>query len=181
MAAAAFAVLATVPAPPAGAQEDFGCAPPPSMAEVVTTAPVVFTGTVEEVRDGGREATVSIIRIWRGAPLPPKVQVRGTVATQSKVQTAHDRSYAQGATYLFVPTSGTRPHFVEDSCSPTALLDGTLAALQPRDGGSLPSGASQLSRSPTDPTKVLPLAIGAVAFVGLGSLLLRARRAGRRR
>jgi hypothetical protein len=174
-------LLAVVPASSADAQPAPGCPPPPPIEESVRTAPVVFVGTISSLRDEGREATVDVVRVWRGGPLPPKVQVRGTVATQSKVHTALDRIYAQGATYLFLPTAGTRPSFIENQCSSTSVLSSELAALQPSGGGDLPSGISDSTATGGGAgyDRWLPLAIGGVAFVGLGTLLLMARRRAR--
>jgi hypothetical protein len=168
--------LALAVAAPAHAETFPGCPEALPIRDAVAAAPIAFLGTVTDVKDEDRLATVEVIRIWRGAPLPPKVEVRGTVATQAKVHTALDRSYAKGATYLFLPTSGRKPHLVENQCSATTLLTGELAALQPPGGGELPSGVSDVSPTRTDYARLLPLAIGGVAFVGLGTALLLARR-----
>jgi hypothetical protein len=173
----ALGAAATLTSPSAASgQTVAGCPEKPPLREQVATAPVAFIGTVADLKDEDRLATVDVIRIWRGGPLPPKVEVRGTVATQSKVHTALDRTYAKGATYLFLPTSGSVPHLIENACAGTTVLTGEIAALQPAGGGSLPSGVSDVTPTRTDYGKLLPLAIGGVAFVALGTALLLARR-----
>jgi len=153
-----------------------GCDASPPIEQRVADAPIVFVGTITTVADDGRLATVDVIRIWRGGPLPRQVEVRGTVATQSKVHTALDRIYAKGATYLFVPTAGATPRFIENQCSSTTPLTRELSALAPPGGGVAPTGEAELTTQGRDLSKVLPLAIGGVAFAVLGSLLLAARR-----
>jgi hypothetical protein len=180
--AVAGAVAALAVARPAAAVVIPGCAEAPPIAEVVATANVAFIGTVAAVTDEEREATVDVTRVWKGGPLPSRVHVRGNVATQAKVHTALDKTYAQGAQYLFLPTAGASPSFAETACSSTALLSSELAALAPAGGGDPPVGgrAPGLQRDDDDSaTRYVPLAIGGAAFVGLAVLLGLARRRSR--
>jgi len=162
-------------AEPAAAQTELGCAPDAGMDIGIEQARVVFTGTVRALSDKGRTATVDVIRVWKGGTLPKRVEVQGTIATQSKVVTVLDRLYARERTYLFVPTAGGSPHFRENRCSITRELTAELAAKAPADGGEPPQGEGvALPGAGLGP--FVPLMIGVPAFAVLGGLLLAARR-----
>ncbi len=180
--AAAFgAVLAVLGAlgGPASAQSEVGCAPDIGIEAVIQQSPTVFTGTVRALDSSGRRATVEIIRVWKGGPLPRRVEVQGTIATQNKVKTVLDRLYARNRTYLFLPTAGVSPRFRENRCSATRELTTALAAKAPADGGSAPLGAG-VPLPHDDLARFAPLLIGVPAFVVLGGLLAAARLRGRR-
>jgi hypothetical protein len=177
---AAVVLLGLVPAGPAGAQAELGCSPDPGIEARIAEAPTVFTGTVRVVENEGRTATVDVIRVWRGQDLPKRVEVRGTIATQSKVITALDRLYAVDRTYLFLPTAGASPRFVENRCSATRALDARLAALAPSEGGRAPVGEGVPLPS-KGIGRLVPLMIVLPALVVLGGLLLAARRQTKRR
>jgi hypothetical protein len=177
--AVASALVLVVATTPARAQGLPGCAAREPVSAVVAAAPIAFIGTVAALADEDREATVDVIRVWRGGPLPKVVHVRGNVATQAKVHTALDRTYAKGATYLFLPTAGRSPAFAETACSSTATLTTELAALAPQGGGDPPVGAVASAPSTRSATRFLPVAIGGAFFVGLCGLLLAARRRSR--
>ncbi len=164
---------------PAGAQTELGCAPDIGIDAVIEQAPTVFTGTVRVLDGSGRRATVEIIRVWKGGPLPKRVEVQGTIATQNKVRTVLDRLYARDRTYLFLPTAGASPRFRENRCSATRELTTALAAKAPADGGSAPLGPG-VPLPHDDLARFAPLLIGVPAFVVLGGLLAAARLRGRR-
>jgi hypothetical protein len=180
--AIACVLLLGMPARDAGAQTIPvpGCPPDSGIDARLAQAPVVFTGLVEAVTDDGREAYVKVIRVWKGGPLPQRVQVRGTVATQSKVVTALDRLYAKERAYLFGPTTGQSPRFVENQCSLTTPLTAELSAKAPPDGGAPPSANPGVDLPAAENGKFLPLLIGGVAAVLLVALFVLARRAQRR-
>lgn len=175
-AAASAALLAAVAAGgPVGAQADLGCPPDLGIDAGIEAAPTVFTGTVRALGNNGRQATVEVIRVWKGGTLPRRVEVQGTIATQDKVVTALDRLYARDRTYLFLPTAGGTPRFRENRCSTTRELTAELAAKAPADGGAVPQGDG-VPLPDKGLGKLLPLMIGVPAFVVLGSLLVLARR-----
>ena len=177
--AAAVAVAAVgVLAVPAGAQVELGCSPDPGMDARIDEAPTVFTGTVRTLGNKGRTATVDVIRVWKGGTLPKRVQVTGTIATQSKVTTALDRLYARGTTYLFLPTAGTTPRFVENRCSGTRPLTAELAAKEP-GGGAAPVGEG-VPLPKAGLGKFVPLMVAVPAALVLAGLLVAARRQSRR-
>lgn len=175
-AAATFALLGALAGPgPAQAQSELGCAPDLGIDARIAAAPTVFTGTVRALGNKGRQATVEVIRVWQGGPLPRRVEVQGTIATQAKVVTALDRLYARDRTYLFLPTAGGPPRFRENRCSATRELTADLAAKGPADGGAVPQGEG-VPLSDRSLGRFLPLMIGVPAFVVLGTLLILARR-----
>lgn len=178
---ASFGLLAPVGsgAVAAGAAEAVvGCPPEVPVADAVATASTVFTGTVRSLANDDRTAVVDVIRIWKGGPLPREVEVRGTIATQDKVATALDRTYAKGATYLFVPSAGQTPRFVENQCSATTTLTRELAAMAPAGGGDPPTGPTSSVEKAASPSlaRFAPLGVGLVVAGGVGVALLLARR-----
>jgi hypothetical protein len=179
-AAAALLVLSGLPGRAADAQAELGCPSDAGIETRIEEAPTVFTGIVRALGNEGRTATVDVIRVWKGGPLPKRVQVRGTIATQSKVITALDRLYAQGSTYLFLPTAGASPRFIENRCSATRTLNSELAAMAPPDGGAIPTGAGVPLPGPGI-GRFVPLMVIAPVLLLLGGLLIAARRQTRRR
>lgn len=175
-AAATFALVGALGGTrPVQAQSELGCAPDLGIDAGIAAAPTVFTGTVRVVGNNGRQATVEVIRVWKGGPLPRRVEVQGTVATQAKVVTALDRLYARERTYLFLPSAGGSPRFRENRCSATRELTAELAAKGPADGGGIPQGQG-VPLSDRGLGRYLPLLIGVPAFLALGTLLVLARR-----
>jgi len=164
----------------ADAQVEFGCPPDPGIEARLVEAPTVFTGIVRALGNQDRTATIDIIRVWKGGPLPKRVRVTGTIATQSKVVTVLDRLYSRDSTYLFLPTTGTSPRFVENRCSSTRILTSELAAKAPLDGGSVPVGEGVgLPRAGIG--KFVPLMVALPALLVVGGLLAAARRQTARR
>lgn len=166
-------------ASPATAQTELGCAPDLPIEARIADATTVFTGTVRTLTNNGRTATVEVIRVWKGGTLPKRVQVTGTIATQSKVITALDRLYARDRAYLFVPSAGATPRFIENRCSATQALTAELSALAPSDGGAIPVGAG-VPLPTAGLSKMVPLLIAIPVFLGLGVLLFLARRTTKR-
>jgi hypothetical protein len=160
---------------PAAAQTELGCAPDADIETRIEQAPTVFTGTVRALGNKGRTATVDVIRVWKGGTLPRRVQVTGTIATQSKVITALDRLYARERTYLFLPTAGSSPRFAENRCSATRALTAELSARAPEGGGAAPVGEGV--PLPDDGLKkAAPLLVAGPAILVLAGLLVLARR-----
>jgi len=170
----ALGVLCGLP-PPAAAQTELGCPPDAGIEERIREAGTVFVGTVEALGNQGRTATVEVIRVWKGGVLPRRVQVTGTIATQSKVVTALDRLYARDRTYLFLPSSGTSPRFTENRCSGTRALTSELAALAPSGGGTPPVGDG-VPLPDAGVGRFVPLMVAIPAALVLAGLLVAARR-----
>lgn len=176
VAAALFAAGAT--AGPAAGQTELGCPPDRGIDAAIEQAPTVFVGTVRALGNRGRTATVDVLRVWKGGPVPKRVEVHGTVATQSKVVTALDRLYARDRTYLFVPTSGGAPRYRENRCSATRQLTAELSAKAP-DGGVPPQGEG-VALPGAGYGKLAPLIVVAPAIAVLAALLVLARRKSKR-
>lgn len=178
VAALAIGIALLVAGPGAGlaaAQAELGCVPPPTITDAIEQVPTVFTGTVRALGNQGRTATVDVIRVWKGATVPKRVEVQGTIATQAKVLTALDRLYARDRTYLFLPTAGGSPRFRENRCSATRLLTADLAATAPEGGGTVPQGVG-VALPGGGLGRFVPLMLGVPGFIVLGGLLLGARR-----
>jgi hypothetical protein len=121
----AFGVFGT-----SGAQAS--CAQMPSLQEAVTTAPLVFVGTVVSTSDGDRVARVSVESIWKGPDLPAYVDVHGSPASGGAGATSVDRKFRVGERDLFVLFSD-RPPYQDNSCSATQPYTAGLGALAPDD------------------------------------------------
>lgn len=99
--------------PPAAA----ACASPPDPVAAMTMADVVFVGSVAEVSDLGRVATMDVLEIWKGPDIGTPVVVNGSFSGGDVVG-SNDRTYQLGQTYLVVPF-GTRAPFFDEVCSAT--------------------------------------------------------------
>jgi len=155
------------------------CAAPPPLEMVVTTAELVFVGTVTEVSSDRRSAQVSVSEVWRG-DVPSPVTVNGGLDPAGVAE--DDRTFEAGVTYLFVPVGldGLADGLVVDSiCSSTVPFTEDLAWLRPPEIG------TPLAGKPTDPGPldflaplVMPLAMA--ALIGGGAFAV-ALLVGRRR
>lgn len=130
------------------------CAARPPLPEVYAGAEVVFTGTVTATEGRDRIATVQVEDVWKGAPLPESVEVRGGPRGEN-VATSVDRHFQVGTRYLFFPTNRRAP-FKDNNCSATRPYRAALERL--RDDP--PPGAAP---APGPPSAPLP-------FTGPGSL-----------
>jgi hypothetical protein len=113
------------------------CIMPPPIEDAIRDADVAFVGTVTNVANDGRWATVAVAEVWAGPDLPSIVQVRGgpDPGTFSSV----DRAFTARTTYLFLP--GISEGAIHDSaCSSTMEWTDDLARLRPATAR-LPVGA----------------------------------------
>jgi hypothetical protein len=125
--AIALAVLLLLPAAVAA-----DCMEPPPLEQAVAEGQSVFVGTVVGLENEARWATVRVEDVWRGPDLPAVVGVRG--GEEPGTFTSLDRTYRQGATYLFVvmvEQGAAAPRLVDNSCTPTSEWREELAALRP--------------------------------------------------
>ncbi len=104
------------------------CAPTVSLEEALLFADTVFVGSVTQLANNNRWATVRVEERWTGArDLGDTVQVRG--GPEPGTASSVDRVFAPGR-YLFVVTRG--PGYLEDNgCSATTPWSDDLAALRP--------------------------------------------------
>lgn len=151
------------------------CAPSPPMRTAIDDAPVVFVGTVREVTNSDRWATVEVTEVWKG-DVEAQVEVKAgpeDPAGPMGVASSVDRTYDAGKTYLFLPHAGSRNEFKDSICSRTTVYREDLARFRPAgalhlDGRATGGGA--------DDSAVPWWAIGlAVAAVVTGALAVQRR------
>lgn len=95
-----------------------------SCAEPPTDSPYAFTGTVVEVADNGRVATVVLDD-------GIEVEVQGGPYLGGSRGTSVDRHYALGGRYEFHPRNAKSP-YEDDACSATSQLAGpTVTPVEP--------------------------------------------------
>jgi hypothetical protein len=155
------------------------CAEPPPPVQALEAAELVFVGTVVDLRNEQRTATVAVEEIWKGPAVPATVTVSG--AQEPGVFTSVDRTFALGTTYVFIlPTARTHPEtgaFVDNACSPTRRLDAELAALAPAERALPITATAQPPGSGREdpPWWLLGLAAFGVAVGAAGVALARRR------
>jgi hypothetical protein len=108
------------------------CAMLPSLQEQITTAPLVFVGTVVSTSDEDRVAHVRVESIWKGPTLSAYVDVHGSPVSELNVHSSVDRTYRAGERDLFVLFSDRAP-YQDNSCSATRPYTAEIAALAPAD------------------------------------------------
>lgn len=136
--AAPLVALALTPATASVARAS--CAVPPSVADQIQTAALVFVGNVVYTYDRDRVAHVKVESIWKGPTLPTYLDVHGSPVSGSARASSVDRTYQSGVRYLFVLYSAAQP-LQDNDCSATQPYTSELAALAPPD-----------ARPPTPPT-----------------------------
>lgn len=159
----------------AGAQAS--CVMLPSLQEQITTAPLVFVGTVVSTSDDDRVAHVRVESIWKGPTLSAYVDVHGSPVSGFNVHSSIDRMYRAGERDIFILFSDRAP-YQDNSCSGTRPYTAEVAALAPV--GARPPApvtpAEQVQNWLIQyglPVGVALVVITAAAFIGL-----RRRRAG---
>jgi hypothetical protein len=107
----------------------------PTVSEQLSTAKVVFVGTVVYTSDNNRTARVRVESIWKGPDLPAYVDVHGEAPGSGPFSASEsDHSYQSGQRYLFAPTNGSPPFADYGEClSLTQAYSPGLAAYAPPD------------------------------------------------
>ena len=170
VAAYGFLVIGT-----AGAQAS--CAMLPSLQAQITTAPLVFVGTVVSTSDDDRVAHVRVESIWKGPTLSAYVDVHGSPVSGFGVYSSIDRTYRAGERDIFVLFSDGSP-YQDNSCSATQPYTAEIAAFAPAD-----------ARPPAPVTPVeqvqnwliqywLPVGVALVVIAATAFIGLRRRRGG---
>jgi hypothetical protein len=159
VALASGALLGTAAAPPSAAAD---CAPIVSLEEAILFADTVFVGSVTQLENSGRWATVRVEERWKGArDLPDTVQVRG--GPEPGTASSVDRKFMPGR-YLFFVRPGLG--YLEDNgCSATTSWTDDLAVLRPAGvtaGTDVVTG-TQVTEFDLDP--YLPIAALALALI----------------
>ncbi|MEO8899636.1 MAG: hypothetical protein ABI352_02190 [Candidatus Dormibacter sp.] len=126
-----------------------------SEQEAIRSAPTVFVGTVTDLSNGDRVATVRVDDVWRGSAIPWSVEVVGTPDLNAAA-TSVDRTYSAGTKYLFVPDGGGLAHFTDNSCTPTQPYSANLSGLRPADALGTPP---RPTGAPTQTGSTFPLVL----------------------
>jgi hypothetical protein len=152
------------------------CVDPPTLADGIAEADVVFVGSVAFLENNDRWAIVNVEERWQGADdLGISVEVRG--AGDPGTSTTIDRTYEQQR-YLFAVENGPG-YLVDNACSSTTPWTDALARLRP-DGVEAAPGLAVAS--PIDDVNMdvfLPMAglVVALLFAIIAyAIVLRARR-----
>lgn len=158
-----------------GTGAEASCAVAP-LEDSIRVSDVAFVGTVVELANGDRWATVNVEEIWHGPDLAPVVEVRAGQAGDAA--SSIDRTYSLGR-YLFVVTMA-QGALHDNACSPTTEWTADLEKFRPPDARR-PSAPIDTEAEPTTGTSPLsPVVVGAamvVAVVALfGAVTLLARR-----
>lgn len=133
--AAAVLLLALAPSPALAS-----CLQPPPPPDVaMATNEVVFVGTVAETSNEARTATVRVLEVRKGPPLPPTVEVRGAHDDALGGFSSIDRTFRAGTTYLFFPKNGAPP-FRDDACTATRVHEAPAGGGGAEDGPDQPGG-----------------------------------------
>lgn len=162
--ATAVMILFALPAASAVAS----CAMAPPIEEHLRLADAVFVGTVHQVTNENRTATVEIHEIWTGPDLPASVVVHGG---QEEMTTSGDRLFEAGIRYLFAVA--THDGRLEDNgCSATQPWTDQLIELRPEEPR-LPMASPEADGGVPAP---LIVALAGAAIVTLTGLLAFRRR-----
>jgi hypothetical protein len=115
----------------------------PSVSEQLSTAFVVFVGTVVYTSDANRSARVKVESIWKGPGLPAYVDVHGEAPGSGMMSASEgDHVYHPGGRYLFAPLNSSSPFLDYGECATlTQTYSDALAAYAPADARH-PAGAT---------------------------------------
>ena len=109
------------------------CAGPVPIRRAIDDAPAVFVGTVTELENMRRWATVEVTDVWKGM-VDDVVEVRagpkdppGPISTVTSI----DRHYRRGREYLFVVYRGRGSPFRDNNCSRTTRYEPRLDRFRP--------------------------------------------------
>ena len=139
--------------------------PPGEVGPRWSEAEIVILGTVRDVADQDRIATVVVEEIWRGPAMPREVTVRGGFATGDSF-TSGDRTFRSGVRYLF-DLRQSEGNLQDNACSLTAPWSAELAVHRPEDARVVAAKTST-HRNAFD----LAGPVGIVVVVGLVALVL---------
>jgi hypothetical protein len=131
-----FALLAA----PATALAD--CMIPPPVEEAMTSAEVVFVGTVTATTNRDTWANVTVEEVWKGPDQPVSVIVHG--GPGGNAATSVDRTFEVGTKYLLFPYVDERLGLADNSCTSTQPWTEALLPLRPanvRQPTGAPEGA----------------------------------------
>jgi hypothetical protein len=170
---AAVAAIAPLAAP---APTFASCAIMADIRDAMTSADIIFVGTVTATANRDTWATVTVEDVWRGPDQPAQVLIKGGPA--GNAATSVDRTFAVGEKYLFFPYADPAGGISDNSCSSTRVWSPDLAALRPADARAAQGVVAPVVENGFDVDGLLaPLAVGVLvagALLGVG-LLARGR------
>lgn len=170
----AVAIGAALLAAPAAALADCQMAPP--FEEAATSAEIVFVGTVTNLANEGRVATVRVDEVWRGGEIPAEVTVFGGTDPAGPME--DDRTFEAGVRYVFFPFVA-EGRMVDSICTATTPWVEEFAALRPA-GAQTPAPSADSAAGPFGAIADLALPILTALLIG-GAALGVAIVVGRRR
>jgi hypothetical protein len=155
------------------------CLAPPPGDDPWAAADAVFLGTVTNVANNGRWATVHVEEIWTGPDQPAEVIVRG--GPEGATATSVDRTYIAGIRYVFAVLV-VEGNLEDNACSATTEADAIdLDAVRPAEVR-IPQGADAGSADVTSGGLDLGGYVGPVLLASvIGGLLLASVLLARRR
>lgn len=157
----AFAALVVLSAPGTTLAS---CVAPPDVKAAVTSADIVFVGTVVATSTASSPAKVAVEEVWRGPNQPAEVLIR--VGSVGNTATSVDRTVQVGEKYLFVPYLGADGILSDNDCSSTTLWFPDLAGLRPADARA-PIGGATAAETGFDFSGILGPIVVAVIVAGV--------------
>lgn len=149
------------------------CAEPPPIEAHLAQAEAIFVGTVQQVSNEARTASVDVHEIWSGPDLPSVVIVHGGPEDPTEMTSA-DRYFEAGSRYLFA-VSARDGRLEDNACTATRPWSEEIAVLRPDEvrepAPPTPAGTDGIQL----PAPVLVAILGATAIVLTGFLAFRRR------
>lgn len=155
------------------------CVLPPPFPEAIREAPSVFVGTVVDLRDRDRTATVEVRDVWKGDGIESEVEVRGGVIRENGF-TSVDRTFELSREYLFVPHRRTGSVFRDNACTRTTAFRTELNRFRPASAGEpsptpAPDSPPPAVDQDNDGTRWLVVGAGLLGAALIAIVLLRRR------
>ena len=161
------------------------------MERAIKTSEATFVGTVVELENYRRWATVDVLETWHGVGLPDQVLVKAgpkDPAGPSRVASSIERTYRLDQTYLFVVYGSKGSAYRDSNCSNTTRFDEDVERFRPASVAiTSPTPSSTLvddepSRTDIEESNYSPVAglvgllIALLAGAGIFFLIRRGRR-----
>lgn len=150
---------------------------PSKISDQISSARVVFVGTVLYTSDNNRTARVKVESIWKGRALPMYVDVHGEAPGSGPFSGSEaDHLYQPGQRYLFAPLNTSSPFLDYGECGTlTQTYTAELATYAPPDARA-PAPATMVDQAENDIGQYWPLALFAIVGVAIGVTALTRRR-----
>ncbi|MGH8946201.1 MAG: hypothetical protein ACRDVL_08630 [Acidimicrobiia bacterium] len=106
------------------------CMVPPPLEVGLAEADTVFVGTVIDLANQGRTATLEVEEVWKGTVAEEAVVIGGP---SGNAFTSVDRTFEEGTRYLVVPARGTGSSFEDNACTLTQPFTPEMAGSRPEE------------------------------------------------